>query len=91
MDLNTIIFGGLAILSMAAFFYLGKMRASKAQRERDDRIDWTARKFSFRSCITIALGIFIAINLIENIGGSISFSNNKNKGAKVEIKIFRVT
>jgi len=39
----------------------------------------------------MGLGIFIAINLIENIGGSISFSNNKNKGAKVEIKIFRVT
>ena len=39
----------------------------------------------------MGLGIFIAKNLIENIGGSISFSNNKNKGAKVEIKIFRVT
>jgi len=51
MDLNTIIFGGLAILSFATFFYLGKMRASKAQRERDDRIDWSIRKFSFRSCI----------------------------------------
>ena len=46
MDLNTIIFGGLAILSFATFFYLGKMRASKAQRERDDRIDWSTRKFS---------------------------------------------
>ena len=39
----------------------------------------------------MGLGIFIAKNLIENIGGSIAFSNNKNKGAKVEIKIFRVT
>jgi len=55
MDFNTIIFGGLTILSLATFFYLGKMRASKAQRERDDRVDWSTRKFSFRSCITIAL------------------------------------
>ena len=39
----------------------------------------------------MGLGIFIAKNLIENIGGTITFSNNKNKGAKVEIKIFRVT
>ena len=39
----------------------------------------------------MGLGIFIAKNLIENIGGSIAFNNNKNKGAKVEIKIFRVT
>ena len=67
MDLNTIIFGVLAILSLATFFYLGKMRASKAQRERDYRIDWTARKFSFRSCITIALGLFIAIYALDLI------------------------
>lgn len=67
MDLNTIIFGVLAILSLASFFYLGKMRASKSQRERDDRIDWTARKFSFRSCITIALGLFIAIYALDLI------------------------
>ena len=61
------IFGVLAILSLATFFYLGKMRASKSQRERDDRIDWTARKFSFRSCITIALGLFIAIYAVALI------------------------
>ena len=67
MDLNTIIFGVLAILSFATFFYLGKMRASKSQRERDDRIDWTARKFSIRSCITIALGLFIAIYAVDLI------------------------
>ena len=61
------IFGVLAILSLATFFYLGKMRASKSQRERNDRIDWTARKFSFRSCITIALGLFIAIYAVDLI------------------------
>tara|TARA_Y100001960_G_scaffold90347_1_gene97078 strand:+ start:396 stop:608 length:213 start_codon:yes stop_codon:yes gene_type:complete len=61
MDFNAIFFGGLAIVSLLVFFYLGKMRASKSQRERDDRINWSARKFSFRSCITIALGIFLII------------------------------
>lgn len=34
----------------------------------------------------MGLGIFIAKNLIENIGGSISFKNNKDSGASVEIK-----
>ena len=58
MDLNTLIFGGLALISLAAFFYLGKFKASKAQTERDDRITWSKRSFDFRSCLTIALVIF---------------------------------
>tara|TARA_B100000575_G_scaffold162990_1_gene130249 strand:+ start:297 stop:509 length:213 start_codon:yes stop_codon:yes gene_type:complete len=65
VDLNTLIFGGIAVLSLAVFFYLGKMRASQEQRERDDRIDWSTRKFSFRSCITIALGIFLIIYFLN--------------------------
>jgi len=35
----------------------------------------------------MGLGIFIAKNLVENIGGSILFSNSKDRGASVEIKI----
>ena len=38
----------------------------------------------------MGLGIFIAKNLIENIGGSISFKNKKEGGGSVEIKIKRV-
>ena len=38
----------------------------------------------------MGLGIFIAKNLIENIGGSISFQNKKEGGGSVEIKIKRV-
>ena len=34
----------------------------------------------------MGLGIFIAKNLIENIGGAILFSNHEYYGAKVEIK-----
>ena len=65
MDFNTIIFGGLALLSFAVFFYLGKMKASKSQTDRDDRIDWSGRKFSFRSCITVALAIFLIIYFLD--------------------------
>jgi len=46
MDANTIIFGGISILSLAIFFYLGRFRASTKQRNREDRIDWSSRKFS---------------------------------------------
>jgi hypothetical protein len=46
MDANTIIFGGISILSLAVFFYLGRFRASSKQRNREDRIDWSSRKFS---------------------------------------------
>ena len=65
MDFNTIIFGGLALLSFAVFFYLGKMKASKSQTDRDDRIDWSGRKFSFRSCITVALAFFLIIYFLD--------------------------
>tara|TARA_B100001769_G_scaffold63096_1_gene46796 strand:- start:980 stop:1192 length:213 start_codon:yes stop_codon:yes gene_type:complete len=65
MDFNTIIFGGLALLSFAVFFYLGKMKASKSQTDRDDRIDWSGRKFSFRSCITVALAIFLILYFLN--------------------------
>ena len=45
MDLNTIIFGGLALISLAAFFYLGKFKASKAQTERDAAYQIETRRF----------------------------------------------
>ena len=65
MDFNTIIFGGLTLLPFAVFFYLGKMKASKSQTEREDRIDWSGRKFSFRSCITVALAFFLIIYFLD--------------------------
>ena len=39
----------------------------------------------------MGLGIFIAKNLIENIGGSIFCKNEKDDGASVEIIIIRDT
>ena len=46
MDANTLIFGGISLISLAIFFYLGRFRASTKQRDREDRIDWSSRKFS---------------------------------------------
>ena len=46
MDANTIIFGGISLISLAIFFYLGRFRASSKQTDREDRIDWSSRKFS---------------------------------------------
>ena len=37
--MNTFIFGGLAILSLFVFFNLGKVKASKNQTERSNRIN----------------------------------------------------
>ena len=37
--MNTIIFGGLAILSLFVFFNLGKVKASKNQTKRSNRIN----------------------------------------------------
>ena len=37
--MNTIIFGGLAILALFIFFNLGKVKASKKQTNRSNRIN----------------------------------------------------
>jgi hypothetical protein len=34
MDANTLVFGSMAVLSLAIFFYLGRFKASKKQTER---------------------------------------------------------
>ncbi|MDA8613793.1 hypothetical protein N9L51_02905 [Gammaproteobacteria bacterium] len=38
--MNTILFGILTILSLFIFMNLGKIKASKKQMNRDDRINW---------------------------------------------------
>ncbi len=37
--MNSIIFGGLAIMSLSVFFNLGKVKASKKQTDRNNRIN----------------------------------------------------
>jgi len=43
--LNYIIFGTIAVLSLLVFFNLGKVRASGKQRNRENKIDWSVRKY----------------------------------------------
>jgi len=64
MDANTLIFGTIAVLSLAVFFYLGRFRASAKQRERHDRIDWRTRRFSLWKIFLYALVLVGGIVLI---------------------------
>ncbi len=63
MDANTLIFGGISIISLAIFFYLGRFRASSRQTNREDRIDWSSRNFSlgkvFLYCLLAVGGIIL--------------------------------
>ena len=68
MDANTLIFGVISVLSLAVFFYLGRFRASSKQRDREDRIDWSSRKFSLLKMFLYSLlavgGIVLLTKLI---------------------------
>jgi len=72
VDANTLIFGLLAVVSLGIFFNLGKFKASKSQTEREDRIDWSVRKYSFstyfRGCLISGLGIFLIFSLLGYLG-----------------------
>ncbi len=54
---------------------------------RNEIFDQIGKPYISKKETGMGLGIFIAKNLIENIGGSISFYNDEKLGAKVEIKI----
>ena len=64
MDANTLIFGSMAVISLAAFFYLGKFKASPKQTERGDRINWSSGKYSFFKYILLGIGIVLGISLL---------------------------
>ena len=64
MDANTLIFGSMAVISLAAFFYLGKVKASPKQTERDDRINWSSGKYSFFKYILLGMGVILGIALL---------------------------
>lgn len=57
----------------------------------DEVFDHIGQPYISKHKAGMGLGIFIAKNLIDNIGGSISFKNLKDRGASVEIKIKRVS
>ena len=64
MDANTLIFGSMAVISLAAFFYVGKFKASPKQTERDDRINWSSGKYSFFKYILLGMGVILGISLL---------------------------
>jgi len=68
VDANTLIFGSMAVISLAIFFYLGRFKASSKQTDRDDRIDWTKRIFSlwkiFLYSLVLVGGIVLVLQFI---------------------------
>ena len=42
--MNAIFFGILTIFSLFVFMNLGKIKASKKQMDRDDRINWAGKR-----------------------------------------------
>ena len=42
--MGTILFGILTILSLFVFMNLGKIKASKKQMDRDNRINWSGKR-----------------------------------------------
>ena len=56
---------------------------------RNEILDQIGNPYISKKKDGMGLGIFIAKNLIENIGGNIFFSNSKDGGANVEIKMKR--
>ena len=64
MDFNSLLFGGLAIISLAVFFFIGLYKAVKKQTERDDRINWSQRQFSLWKIALYSLGVVLAVVLV---------------------------
>lgn len=40
MGLNELIFGGLAVLGIVVFMFVGRFRTNRSQRDRADRLKW---------------------------------------------------
>tara|TARA_B100002051_G_C16711353_1_gene626843 strand:- start:1484 stop:1693 length:210 start_codon:yes stop_codon:yes gene_type:complete len=67
VDLNSIFFGALALISIAIFFYFGRFQASKKQTERDNRPQWGKSLIEYRGCLIqafIILGAIIILNYL---------------------------
>ena len=65
--MDYIIFGTIAVLSLFVFFNLGKVRASEKQRNRENKIDWSVRKYhnfykGFLVMVVLALLSALAIS-----------------------------
>ena len=66
VDINTLFFGGLTLISLAVFFYFGKFRASSRQRDREDRIDWGRNRFGYvKTLLLIMLGVLVVALIVR--------------------------
>ena len=90
MDLNSLFFGIISVGSLAIFFYLGRFKASRKQLEREDRIEWTTRKFSFWKIFIYSVAVVSVLVLIEYLFGEESILNDLQRNLVKEIlwKIF---
>ena len=61
MSLTNIFFLLLTIVSLAVFFLFGRYRASEKQLNREDRIDWSNRRYDFLKYFLLIL--FLAIGI----------------------------
>ncbi|MBV33859.1 MAG: hypothetical protein CMK36_10565 [Porticoccaceae bacterium] len=64
MDLNSLVFGIISVCSLAIFFYLGRFKASRSQLDREDRINWSTRKFSIWKIFLYSVGAVSALILL---------------------------
>jgi hypothetical protein len=65
--LNSIIFGTIAVLSLFVFFNLGKVRASEKQRNRENKIDWSVRKYHnfYKGFLVMVVVVLLSALLIS--------------------------
>ena len=65
--MNYIIFGTIAVLSLVVFFNLGKVRASEKQRNRENKIDWSVRKYHdfYKGFLVMVVVVLLSALLIS--------------------------
>ena len=64
--MNSIIFGTIAVLSLYVFFNLGKVRASEKQRNRENKIDWSVRKYhDYKGFLVVVVVVLLTALLIS--------------------------
>jgi len=64
VDLNTLFFGTVILLSLGIFFYIGKFRASSKQRNREDRISWGKYRFANLKILIWVMVSVLSIGLL---------------------------
>ena len=64
VSLSSIFFIFLTVVSLAIFFFFGRLRASERQLNRSNRIDWTDRRYEVIKYILLILFLAIGIALL---------------------------